>query len=306
MMPTDQVPLLWPAPLQPGSTVEIVAPSGWVRPAYLEGAAAELGSRGWNVRFGRHAFGRCGTFSATAAERLHDFARAWLDPDVACVFCARGGYGAVQLLEPLSRLPLRDNCKWLTGYSDITALHALMRSQSIVSLHSPMARHLAEQGADNPMTRRMLDMLGGARPSLSLNSHPFNRPGRCRGPLAVGNLAVASGLTATPFDILGRGGILVLEDVGEHAYKVERMMWQLELSGALARLDGLIVGQFTGDVRTLDGEDAPSIIARMTERYSFPRVFNAPVGHVAANAALPSGAEARLDVGPEGATLSFI
>lgn len=270
------------------------------------GAMEILSRHGWDPFVMPHAFDRHGTFAGTLSDRLCDLRQALLAPTIRAIICSRGGYGAVQLLEYLDTLPLRNDPKWLVGFSDITALHALMARHGIISVHSPMCRHLAMSDADDMDTARLLGILEGETDELHLSPTPLNRPGEACGTLVGGNLAVLSGLAGTPFDPLLPGTILFIEDIAEPIYKVERMLYNLRLRGLLQHLAGLIVGQFTLYEPSRDYPDMNTMIADMTSDYNYPIVFNAPIGHVPHNTPLLHGAMANLSVDHSGATLRYI
>ena len=294
---------LIPQALKPGDTVAITSPAGAVNPDYVDGAAAALLARGYEVTVQPHAKGRHFAYSGTVDERLADITGALLDPKVRAVLCARGGYGCVHLLEALDRLPLRDDPKWLIGFSDVSALHALMRRKGIASVHASMARHLATTPADNPDTADLFAILSGSPRPLSFDPHPLNRTGIARGPLTGGNLAVIADLLATPFSVFTPGSILLLEDIGEQIYKVERILYQLRLAGVLDRLAGVIVGAFTDYTVPAHAPDMYPAIAAMLAPYSFPVAFGAPVGHIPHNVPLLLGPVAELYVAAGAVTL---
>ena len=230
-----------PQLLKPGDTVAILSPASAVDPALIDGAVKALQSRGFNTKVMAHATGRKGTYSASAGERLDDMRSALSDPAVKAILCSRGGYGAVDMLGRLIPKPV-----WLIGFSDISALHALWQSQGIMSIHGSMARHLAEFPADDPANQALFQILcHGTQPAYSFTTHPLSRQGSVRGQMIGGNLAVLAGLISTPYDMLKPGRILVIEDIAEPIYKVERILHQLRLNGVLENLSGLLVGQFT-------------------------------------------------------------
>lgn len=302
---------LIPSPLRPTDRVAIVSPSGWVEPAYVEGAARWFRERGYEPAVAPHALCRFGTYSANAPVRCADLRDALLDPSVRAVFCSRGGYGAVHLLEELDRLPLRSDPKWLIGYSDISALHALMGRHGVASIHSPMARHLAgccDGAADrDPASAALEAILRGEFRPVDLGSSPLSRSGVARGRLTGGNLAIIGSLLSTPFDLTAPGTILFIEDVGEPAYRIERMLWQLRLAGKLGSLAGLIVGSFTGDTRPLNGLEAAEVVREMVSCYDYPVAFGAPIGHTLRNIPLIENVDAELEVDRSGrATLRYI
>lgn len=220
------------------------------------------------------------------------------------ILCTRGGYGSVHLLDRLGRLPLRDNPKWIIGYSDITAIHALMLSKGIRSIHSPMCRHLATTSGRDDDSLRLFSILQGHHPTLTFGPSPLNHTGTASGLLVGGNLAVMSSLISTPFDMtVHPGAILFIEDIAEPIYKVERMLHTLRLNGTLSRIAALIVGQFTKYTPSPDHPSMEEMIAEFVAPYQFPVAFSAPIGHVGHNSPLLIGSTVTLTVSDEAVTL---
>ena len=234
-----------PAPLRDGDRIAIVSPSGPVDSALVYAAADTLRGQGYRVDIFPSALGKCGQYAASDSARLADLSAALTDSTVRAILCSRGGYGAVHLLDSLSALPLERDPKWLIGFSDISALHALLASRGIASIHGNMCKHIA-LGPDDEDNATFLAMLRGYRPAYEFAPDSLNRCGQASGRLLGGNLAVIAELINTPYDVIQPGTILFIEDVEEPIYKIERIMYQLRLSGVLPRLGGLIVGQFTG------------------------------------------------------------
>ncbi len=281
-----------PQLLKPGDTVAILSPASAVDPALIDGAVKALQSRGFNTKVMAHATGRKGTYSASAGERLDDMRSALSDPAVKAILCSRGGYGAVDMLGRLIPKPV-----WLIGFSDISALHALWQSHGIMSIHGSMARHLAEFPADDPANQALFQILcHGTQPAYSFTTHPLSRQGSVRGQMIGGNLAVLAGLISTPYDMLKPGRILVIEDIAEPIYKVERILHQLRLNGVLENLSGLLVGQFTEYRGDSNYTDMERMIADMTAPYGYPVALGAPFGHVDGNLPFVEGAEVTLNV----------
>lgn len=295
--------MIIPPSLTQGDTIAVVSPSGIVRPQNVYKALPVLQERGWNAVVGVHAFDRHGTFAGTADNRYGDLAGALTDPSVKAVMAARGGYGAVHLLERLSQLSLEENAKWVIGFSDISALHALLTSRGIASIHAPMTKHLADHGADNDDSRSLFAILEGEGIDYTLDPDPYNHEGEATGLLVGGNLSVIADLIGTPYDVIKPGRILFIEDVGEPLYKIERMIYQLKLSGVLDNLAGLIVGKFSSCAPDADFSSATELIADLVKDCDYPIAFNVPVGHVTHNIPLICGAGATLTVNPDAVTI---
>lgn len=296
--------LIIPAPLKPGDTVVFVSPAGTIKSQYVTDAVKVLKQQGWNVKIAPHALGKWRTFSGTPDERYTDLSQALLDPAVKAIFCSRGGYGAVHLLDKLDKLPLRNNPKWIIGYSDISALHALMNRHGIASIHAPMAKHIATFSGKDTDSVSLFNILKGNMPVYKIAPNPLNRFGTAKGNLIGGNLAVLADLISTPFDIFRPGAIVFIEDISEPIYKTERILYQLKLSGVLASLGGLIVGEFTEYSKDVDGRSMENMIAEMVKGYKYPVAFGVPVGHVDHNLPLVEGAPVTLTVSATGTVIS--
>ena len=299
----DRAEIVYPAPLKPGDTVAIVSPASIIDPALIPGAKRRIEAEGFNVKVYPHVLDSVGSYAGSAADRLADLADALTAPDVRAIICSRGGYGCVHLLDGLSQLDLKADPKWLVGFSDVSAIHALLSSRGIVSLHASMAKALSLDAQRPQPNAKLFSYLRGERPSLSFDHHQFNRPGTARGRLVGGNLAVVQALIATPFDIFAPSTILFIEDIAEPIYKIERILYQLRLAGILDRLAGLIIGQFTDYKPDKNFADVYSMINDLLGRTAFPIAFGAPVGHVDDNPPLLHGAMARLTVIPASPTL---
>ncbi len=297
--------MIAPEPLKRGDTIAIASPAGAVREHTLvEQAAAELRARGFNVVLAPHCLTRSGYYSGTREERAADFAALLTDNNVKAILCSYGGYGCVHLLEGLSPLIAR-HPKWIIGMSDCSALHAACLASGVQSLHAPQCRHIAAH-PHHPATEQLFNILGGKKPHYKTTPHPLNLQGAARGTLAGGNLSVLAALAGTPYDIFAEERIIFIEDTGEHPYRVERLMYQLKLSGALARIKGLIVGQFNGvKEHTGFGGTTQELICNIIKEYGVPVCFNFPTGHCDNNFPLIEGAEVALTVTKKGAELQF-
>lgn len=299
--------MITPPSLHPGDRIAILAPASAIKREYVDGAARVITELGYEPVVMPTALARHGSFSGTIAERADDLRAAIADPSISAILCARGGYGCIHLVELIEPELLRQHPKWIIGFSDISILHAIAHRAGIVSVHASMCKHLAEFGADDDATHRLFDILTGtALPRYDVGPHPFNRTGTARGTLLGGNMATFMPLIGTNIDLVKPGSILFIEDVGEAVYKVDRMMYQLRVSGRLHSLAGLIVGQFTEYNRDVANDlDIYDVVARATADCSFPIAFDFPIGHIDANQPIPEGATATLSVTPAGASLTL-
>lgn len=291
--------IIYPQPLKAGDRIAIVSPASIINPDYVAGAAETLRRQGWEPVVYPHALGANGSYSGSVADRMGDMTAALTDESIRAVLCSRGGYGAVHLLEELSAMNLRKDAKWIIGFSDISALHAMMASQGVASVHASMCKHLALH-PDDDASQSLFEILRGGLPKYCVESHRANRRGVATGRIAGGNMAVLGGLIGSKYDLFSMYGddtILFIEDIAEPIYKIERILYQLRLAGVLSRLNGLIVGRFTEYKADRNYNDMYEMIADMVAQYDYPVAFDFPIGHVDENLPIVESAMVTLSVG---------
>jgi muramoyltetrapeptide carboxypeptidase len=285
-----------PPLLAAGARVALVAPAGPLRGADdLERALANARTLGWEPRVGEHALDRAGYFAGSDASRAADLNAALRDPAIDGVWCLRGGYGMMRILPALALDALRTRPKAIMGYSDITALHAAVgRRAGSVSYHGPTARAVLTPFSLASLACAVTaggDPLGAASGAVTL------RGGTARGRLAGGNLALLAALVGTPYFPELAGTILVLEDVNEGVYRVDRMLQQLLLAGALVGVRGVAFGHCTSCPEESDdgARRLADVVAEVADALAVPCVLGVPVGHIDDQWTLPLGLEAELD-----------
>lgn len=264
--------------------IHIISPSGAIDPILIEQTTTRLRAWGYNVSVGAHACEQWGRFAATDIERVADCKQALQDPSIDIILCARGGYGLQRIIDQLP--PVH---KPILGFSDITALHALAAQTNQPTLHSPMCKHIATEKEESEPMLALRQALEGKALTYHIPTHPLNRLGQVSAPVIGGNLSVLYGLQATPFSLAqaiasNSKPILLIEDICERHYHIDRMMRNLRMSGVLAQISGLIVGQFT------ECENDPSMpscieqtIYEAVADYNYPVCFQAPFGHFDGN-----------------------
>ena len=291
--------------------IRIISPSGVIDPSYIDGAATRLRAWGYKVSEGAHARDVWGRFAGTDNDRLADLVDALHDDTVDMILCSRGGYGLQRIIDRVPAIT-----KPIIGFSDITALHQLSAISHQPSVHGIMCKHIATLPEDSEPIQALRQVLAGETITYRWASHPLNRPGKAEGLLIGGNLSVLYGLQGTPYGlasvIQNSRPILLIEDICERHYHIDRMMRNLRMSGVLANLSGLIVGQFS------DCEDDPSILSTNDQRpmtiyetikeavadYDYPLIFNAPIGHVEHNLPLWIHGHTTIDCGADGVLLT--
>lgn len=295
-MPMQPTSLVVPPRLGPGARVALVAPSGPLRNAgELEHAISATRMLGWEPVVGAHAMARAGYFAGADAERLHDLMDAIERPDIDGIWCLRGGYGAARLLPGLTTNVIRAHPKALIGYSDITALHSLWQQAGLVSYHGPTAR--AVLTAFSLASFRATVLGDGELAMAPMPDAITLRHGEATGRLAGGNLALVASLCGTPWAVDFSDALVVLEDINEATYRLDRMLLQLRLAGAFRGCRGLVLGHFTDcPPESDDGSRSLHDVAlECADALGVPAVLGAPIGHIADQWTLPLGALATLD-----------
>ena len=284
-----------PPPLAVGARVAMISPSGPLQgPHELERAVATAESLGWEVEVGQHALRRTGYFAGDDAQRGDDLLAALHDDRIDGIWCLRGGYGAARLLPRLSVELLQRFPKALLGYSDITALHAAWQHAGLVSYHGPTARAPLSDFSRDSLVRALqagTDSCGVAPDARIV------RGGRVTGRLVGGNLALVSSLCGTPWAVDCRDAIVVLEDVGEATYRLDRMLTQLRLAGAFDGCVGVAFGHCTDCPDTTDDgtRTVEAIVTELSDVLQVPTLHGIPVGHISDQWTVPFGAMATLD-----------
>lgn len=292
--------------------IRILSPASAIDLQWINQAKVRLEQWGFGVSVAAHAYGHLGRFSATDEERLSDLNAAFADPTIDIILCSRGGYGLQRVLDRIV-LPNRPKEQWplLVGFSDVTALHALLSLHGVPSLHANMCKDISllpDDDASLLEERKLLTLSPHSLLPFSLSPFtmpisPLNRSGEAKGPLIGGNLSVLYGLQGTPYGLnniinqCSEPPILFIEDICERHYHIDRMLHNLRMSGVFERISGLLVGQFTdcADDSSM-GCTLMESIRQVVEPYAFPVLFDYPAGHIASNYPLLLSAEYRLSV----------
>lgn len=281
-----------PRRLHAGDTIGVVAPAGPFDRELFEQGIAIIHRMGFGTKTDPRIFSREGYLAGTDASRAAQFNAMVTDVQVQAVMCARGGYGALRMLDALDYAAIGSSAKAIIGFSDITALHrAILLRSSMVTLHGPMVTTLPRSDEES-LTSWLRALTEPVAPPLDLSQARILKPGRADGVLTGGNLATLCHLTGTSLGTAFRGQILFLEEIGEAPYRIDRMLTQMKMAGLFAGLAGMVLGTFE-DCGAMD-----EIHALVQERFSdaaFPIVSGASVGHGRSNWTLPLGVAVRLD-----------
>jgi muramoyltetrapeptide carboxypeptidase len=287
--------------LRAGDLVAIVAPAGPALPERLPRVEALFAQHGLRTRLYPGCYQSQGYLAGPDAQRLADLHAAFADDEVAAVVCLRGGYGSMRLLANVDVELIRRKPKLLVGYSDITALHALLHGAGVPSLHAPMpASDLVHEGHEEDAQAFFALLLHGMPAGHVMHAGAataLRREGVCEGPIVGGNLSLVGALCGTPFAVRAQGAILFLEDINEDTYRVDRLLCQLKLAGVLDAASGFLIGSFT------EGGKPDGVLAQYLHPLRKPVLDAWPAGHGTPNRALPIGVKVRLDAAAGTVTL---
>lgn len=288
-----------PPALRPGDVVGVVAPSAALERGYLEAGVGALAALGYRVKVSAHALDRAGIMAGTDAVRAAELNAFFADPEVRAIFAARGGYGAGRILPRIDYAAIARRPKIFLGFSDATfLLNALVDRAGVIAFHGPMAAMDFARGLTPRSSAHLQRLLGGAPGGFEIEAEAALRPGTAAGELIGGCLSVVVATLGTPYAPRFDGRILFLEDTGEKAYRIDRMLVQLRQSGALGRVAGIVFGA----IRPLGGDELErtriaEFAAEQTRDLGCPVLFGIEAGHGSENLTLPFGATVRLEAG---------
>lgn len=299
--------MIIPPKLIAGDTIGIVAPARKITLDQLEPAIKKLESWGLKTVMAKNIFSTAHSYLAGSdAERQEDFQRMLDDPKIKAIFCARGGYGSTRIIEGLNFSSLEKTPKWIIGFSDITAFHLRLLNQGVVSIHGTMPIFFGRQESEVSV-ESIRKILFADSCKIEFQPEAANRLGTASGQVIGGNLSLIADALATPSAPDTNGKILVVEEVDEYYYKIDRMFTQLRRTGKLKNLAGLLIGHMT-DIKNSEldfGETVFQIAVHAVRDYQYPVAFSFPSGHQDPNLAWVHGANAVLDVSSPKVTLSY-
>lgn len=274
-----------PELLKAGDRVAIVATARKISSAELQPAIRLLESWGLEVMLPKNIYAESNQFAGSDAERASDLQWALDREDVKAVFCARGGYGTVRIVDMVDYKHLAEKPKWIVGYSDVTVLHShLYTLLGMPTLHATMPLNIPTDAVEKayPSTESLKRALFEGEVCYNTKEHELNREGVADGLVVGGNLSILYSLCGSASDIDTEGKILFIEDLDEYLYHIDRMMQNLKRTGKLQRLKGLVVGAMTDmhDNSIPFGKNAEEIVMEAVAEYNYPVCFNAPFGHI--------------------------
>jgi muramoyltetrapeptide carboxypeptidase len=304
-----------PPYLRAGDRIGISCPAGYISLEEVQPSVDLMQSWGFQVVIGRTVGAKDFTYGGTDEERRADFQQMLDDPEIAAIMCARGGYGAVRIIDLLDFSTFRKKPKWIIGFSDITVFHChLNRQFRIASLHSKMCNSFPSDWtkAEPIQIETILSIrqaLIGQALRYSAPALKENRKGLAEGILVGGNLSLLETLAGSDSDLDTNGKILFVEDTGEYLYSLDRMFWNLKRTGKLEHLAGLLIGGFKlkpDEPGEEFGKTVVEIVMEKISAYNYPVCFDFPVGHQRNNFALRCGTLHKLEVSDSGSTLTTL
>ncbi len=295
-----------PAYLQKGDLIYISAPAKAIEREYLGFVVNLLEKEGFRVQLSKHCAGQYHYFSGTDEERRADLQFGLDHPEVKAILCARGGYGCVRIVDDLQWAAMLREPKWLIGFSDITVFHQRLQRFGLQSIHGTMVLNFKENTAEAIDT--LLKALRGEDYVLQADPNAFNKAGLATGELVGGNLSIIYSLLGTNDQIDYSGKILFIEDLAEHIYHIDRMLFALKKAGVLEQIRGIVVGGMTDleDTAIPFGKSVEELILEQFSFRNIPIAFDFLAGHIHDNRALIFGRKAELSVTETGSLLKWL
>ncbi len=309
-LPKPQI-MTTPTYLKAGDSVAIVAPSGVLnnREREVNQAKALLESWGLQVTIGQHVFSKDNHFAGSDSLRTLDLQKAMDNSNIKAIWCARGGYGTVRILDLLDYTKFETHPKWLIGYSDITALHNDIHNLNIESIHGLMCSSLTEDLSEiEPSVDTFRNAIFGDSLSYTIEGNASNKIGNTSGQLVGGNLTLLHTMLGSRSSISTHDKILFFEEIGEYKYHIDRMLQSLKRAGYFENLKGVIVGDMSNLRKNTTpwGKSIEQLVLDVFEDYEIPILFGFPAGHEDQNVALILGREIELSVSKEKGEVNFL
>jgi muramoyltetrapeptide carboxypeptidase len=296
--------MIKPSYLNKGDTIAIVSTARKISKEEIVPAIKLLKSWGLKVVTGKTIALEDHQFAGTDAQRTADFQLMLDSKNIKAIWCARGGYGTVRIIDKLDFSSFLKNPTWIIGYSDITVLHSHIHNLGVQSLHATMPINVLKNTENSLISLK--NVLFGEKETKNIDFSKHNWLGKSEGILVGGNLSILYSLLGSKSNINIDGKILFIEDLDEYLYHIDRMMLALKRNGCFENLKGLIVGGMTQmhDNTIPFGKTAEDIILDNIREYDFPVCFNFPAGHLDDNTALILGSKVKLEVNENGTVLT--
>lgn len=302
--------LIKPPYLKKGDTVIIISPAGNLFNKIEEIEQAKKLLKKWdlNVILGENIFNQNNQFAGTDEERASDFQKALDNKNIKAIWCSRGGYGSVRILDKLDFSKFIVHPKWIIGYSDITVFHNNIHNLGYESMHAMMGISLNDNlEFPEENSNSLKNAVFGNQLSYTVNSSHYNKLGEATGQIVGGNLTLLHTMLGSKTSIDTSGKILFFEEIGEYAYHIDRMLQSLKRAGYFKNCKGIIVGDISNVKKnsTPWGKPMEQLILDVVEEYNFPVLFNFPAGHKEKNLTLILGRTIELKVKKDESTILF-
>ncbi len=300
-----QTTMITPPYLQKGDTVAILATARKHIVKSMQPTIDLLEGWGLHVVIGKSIGLEENQLAGNDEQRAADLQEQLDNPNIKAIWCARGGYGTVRVVDLIDFTAFKKSPKWLVGFSDVTVLHNHLNTMGYKSIHGIMPISLAKASKEAIESLRL--SLFGQPLQYAIDPHPMNRLGKATGELVGGNLSILYSVLGSPSAIDCTDKILYIEDLDEYLYHIDRMMMNLKRNGCLESLKGIIVGSMT-DMKDNDipwGKNALEIVQDVTKQYNIPVIFNFPAGHIHDNRALILGNNVTIEVTENCSTVVF-
>jgi muramoyltetrapeptide carboxypeptidase len=297
--------MITPTFLQKGDTVAIVSTARKHLTDNLKPTLDLLHSWGLEVVIGKTIGLEKNQLAGTDEQRAEDFQTQLDNPNIKAIWCVRGGYGTVRMIDLLDFSKFKQSPKWIVGFSDVTVLHNHLNTLGYKTIHGIMP--ISVPKATKAAIESLQEALFGQKLSYQLEPHPMNRFGKATGELVGGNLSILYSLLGSKSGIDCHEKILFIEDLDEYLYHIDRMMMNLRRNGCLDSIKGILVGAMTSmnDNDIPWGKNALEIIDDVSKKYNIPIIYNFPAGHIHDNRALILGNTVTMDVNEKGSKVEF-
>ncbi|CAM3964575.1 LD-carboxypeptidase [Flavobacterium jumunjinense] len=301
----SQTEMKIPPFLKKGDTIAIVCTARKFMPEEAKPAIDLLESWGLKTKLGRTIGLDSCQFGGTDAERAADLQEQMDDKNIKAIWCARGGYGTVRIIDLLDFTKFKENPKWIMGFSDVTVLHSHLNTLGIASLHSIMPFTVPK--ASDTVKRTFYDALFGKKLEYVIPSKDYNLKGKAKGELVGGNISILYSLLGSKSSIDTKGKILFIEDLDEYLYHLDRMMYNIKRNGYFENAKGIIVGSMSDmhDNEIPFGQNGVQIIVAIAKEYNIPIAFDFCAGHQKDNRTLVLGSQVELEVNDNEVKLMF-
>jgi muramoyltetrapeptide carboxypeptidase len=298
--------MITPPYLNIGDSIAIVSTARKISKQEIQPAIKLINKWGLKYELGITIDNEENQFAGSDRTRTRDLQLMIDDPNIKAIWCARGGYGTVRIIDRLDFSGFNKNPKWIIGYSDVTVLHSHLHLMDVETIHAQMPLEIEKRSQQTSESLRRF-LFGEHNDIVVRSEHKLNKTGNASGILVGGNLSILYSLCGSESSISTKGKILFIEDLDEYLYHIDRMMYNLKRNFMLDDLAGLIVGGMSNmnDNTVPFGKKAEEIILEVVSEYDYPVCFQFPAGHIHDNRAMILGRMVNLSVKQDSIRLQF-